>query len=560
MARTPDLTSEAVTLQLLDTSSRRRSLAVGTALVVLVGLLAAGLISRTGGGGDPAPVITEGDASVVEAKSVQAMPFGMGRESDPRWAVHRACMAANGFDVTAWEQRMVAVPEVTVVKEAPPVTTMSELGATTAPFNPASTTTLTTLVGGSEPVSAGSPPAMGPPTTLPPVPAPGRDAPPGPPAMFEPTVAEHAAALEASRACRGVEPGSKEQRAWYDCLDDHIVVATHSIPFSMGGLQPLQDVRRADAACRHLRPAVMAPTDAYGKCLDENGVWMIPANLDLVALNEPCKHLMPAPPMLAGSAEHQQCLFDTGFPRPDLDGTAPVDAAVARPIAAACFDIIGDTQDEFVNCMAEQGIYLNLPGPVAWPPEDERRAHATCQPLVNRVPAEVTAWFTCLVDHGANVVMPWDEPPEEPSATPLQVARQAMEACSSIDPNGGGVPFEGMPPEIRVRFEQFEACLDAAGVLSNFPGPIEGVDYEKAHERCQSLLPQPTAPTAPTAVVAWHECLAEHGLKAPYHPQDINLDTATKALDTCEHLEPSDGSMFTNIPATTTIAAPVSGR
>ena len=153
-----------------------------------------------------------------------------------------------------------------------------------------------------------------------------------------------------------------------------------------------------------------------------------------------------------------------------------------------------------------------------------------------------------MADHGANVEVPTGEHPQgptEPLFTPLEVARQAMKACASLMPSAVGVPAV-RPPEQQLPFRQYEQCLDDAGVIMGFPGAIDGVDPGKAHEQCQAFLPVTTIPEPQPTVpplARWHGCLAERGLTAPFDPATIDLAVATKALEACEHLEPSDGTM-----------------
>lgn len=194
-------------------------------------------------------------------------------------------MAANGFDITAWEQRMMGpdgqydAPAVPVAIPAGMASETTAFGVrpTDATVDPPSATAETAAIGSSESMSPTVTIEAGPPTTGP--------MPAGyvPMASPEPSAEERDAAMGATRACRGLEPGSKEQRAWY-------------------------------------------------RCLDEN------------------------------------------------------DSALARTVGAGCIHLIGGVGDVFADCMAEHGIYLNLPGPVAWPPEEEQQAAAACQPAASEPP------------------------------------------------------------------------------------------------------------------------------------------------------------------------------
>ncbi|MFN0026627.1 MAG: hypothetical protein ACKV2O_05480 [Acidimicrobiales bacterium] len=525
-------------LQLVETSpTRRRKAVFGVGIVALIGLLAVGVTAGLGRGDDPAPVITEGDAEVIEAIPT-TMPAPL-MNTDPRWAVHQACLAANGPDVSGRQgSPSMGYPQSVPVGTAPTTTWISGGGYSeradteNAPNGNASTTTLTTLTAEA---NSGASPAT---TNV--GPAPTATTAPSPPylpvAPGPPTVEQRAVATAATTACRAVEPGSKEQRAWYGCLDSHGAVIPSAMPYQPEPPLSRAAARSASEACAHLRPPSSTPGDPYNRCLEEHGVgflWVFLSREDADAGAAACQEFAPKPQSPPVSPEYVQCVFDAGFPRDAGSSGQLVDVEVARAAGAACQHLAPPTDHN--NCMARYGIYLHLPAPVQWPDADFKRAMPDCPPPMPELPAEIKAWYSCLADNGARVSLPAAAPPDptEPATTSLDVARAAMRACESLNPDPV-LPGPEMSEDLTRQHERYRGCLDEQGLLAGFPGIIEGVQFDRAYDECQVYMPQPPGPEV---FDAWLDCLTEHGLKAPYDPATIDLDAATKALEACQDLE-----------------------
>ena len=434
---------EPISLQLVETSSRRRSLAVGTALLVLVGLLATGLIYGTREGGDPDPVITQGDVAVDDGESAQAMPFGtvidaravvvgpVPELSDGstgavrgvsaggvRFIAHRACLQANGFDIDLFEP----APQLPGV--APPL-------------------------------------------------------PPPPPADLpwrQLTAEERPEAEAATKACRDLQPGQSEWRQWLGCLDQQglTVVALRGtlIPPAVS----LDQARSAGNACRSQRPASQLPLDPRSQCLDEQGAWLVPVP---EAASQAAHAACADQPMLMGADMHAMCLIDNGLPGVGI--SVVVDVAVARAAARPCLHLGPGGAGPGDRCMADRGIFTWLPVTVNWPEAemaaalvacaqvdqaeaDLEREHAqqveaqlrTCLELAGlRVenvheqlegdpraqeaysrceaalpplppPRAWTAWERCLAGNGLAV-------PYDPAVIPLGSVRRALGACLHLE-------------------------------------------------------------------------------------------------------------------------------
>ena len=377
----------------------------------------------------------------------------------PRSALQVACMAANGFDLAAYQRRIEA--------ERPE----------------------------------------------------GRTPPPG---WHEPTEEERVAATAAVRACRRFDALDPSAGEWLGCLEGYGVVMTYMIPFRTRTPE-VEQIWAAGANCRAVRPANRTPHDALGQCIDERSLYGLPVAdpvqtypecVHLLAPPPPdpsawetcvadggfpphgtarwrpadieaaravaarCAPLlppgwpMPVFPCLAEHGVHLALLSADAWPpeelraaqeacgvqmppvRPDFQrwlicladngaeaagGLGPwhqaVPLEVARQAVMACeapaagsgppsIASPGSPWEPYERCQHERGP-RNYPGAVL--AADLRRVAQSCAPLWPQpAPRPLTPWRACLEEHGL-------KSPYAPAASELEAAAAALDACAAIE-------------------------------------------------------------------------------------------------------------------------------
>ena len=178
---------------------------------------------------------------------------------------------------------------------------------------------------------------------------------------------------------------------WFACLNEQGLPAGADQPDPMAVSPPVATA--GEAACRALRPPMaLMIIGPYGSCMREHGQFFISGVLveGFSQARQLCRSQLPPPPFPASTLAYHACLSDAGY---DVNGPLPGDPPPSGPptldtpraAGEACRHLMvglsGAPPDDYVNCLADHGIFEMIPGPRWHGPEPQSMtALRTCGP------------------------------------------------------------------------------------------------------------------------------------------------------------------------------------
>jgi hypothetical protein len=175
---------------------------------------------------------------------------------------------------------------------------------------------------------------------------------------------------------------------WYTCLTEHGLPAGMDRPDAVA-VSPEVAVA-AEAACQEVRaPMALMIIGSYGECMRQQGQFFIPGAVveGFAEAREWCRSQLPPPPFPPETLAYHACLREAGF---EINGPLPGDPApdgppsleAPRAAGAACRHLMvgfsANPPDEYTNCMADHGIYLQILG-VRWEGSEMVIAEQRCR-------------------------------------------------------------------------------------------------------------------------------------------------------------------------------------
>jgi len=160
---------------------------------------------------------------------------------------------------------------------------------------------------------------------------------------------------------------------WYACLTANGLPSGTVSPSSVA-VAPTVAIA-ATTACANLRPPMATKIiGPYGECMRQQGQFFIPGAVveGFAEAREGCRSQLPPPPFPPETLAYHDCLREAGY---DVNGPLPGDPAPSGPptlnapraAGEACRHLMvgldGMAPDDYTNCLADQGIFVMIPGP-----------------------------------------------------------------------------------------------------------------------------------------------------------------------------------------------------